>query len=112
MGHGTYRPALAHGTPSPYAHLRQYVVSNTLGSAPDSAVTVVGGGRLAAAVLPELDELIVKSYPVVAGAGIPVFGGEFDPTTFRVNRRESFPNDVTITWFTVPRQGRSDTVAR
>ncbi|MGA4847924.1 dihydrofolate reductase family protein [Streptomyces sp. G5(2025)] len=125
MGHGTYRPALAHGTPSPYAHLRQYVVSNTLGSAPDPTVTVVGGdplslirdlkrqegkdiwlcggGRLAAALLPELDELIVKSYPVVAGTGIPVFDGEFSPTAFRVTRREPFPNDVTITWFAARR---------
>ncbi|MFD4630427.1 dihydrofolate reductase family protein [Streptomyces sp. NPDC058284] len=121
MGHGTYRQALAHGTPSPYAHLRQYVLSSTLGAAPDPAVTVTaddpltlvrdlkrqqgkdiwlcGGGRVAAALLPELDELIVKSYPVVAGAGVPVFAGEFDPTRFRVTARETFANDVLMTWF-------------
>lgn len=121
MGSGTYRPALEHGMPSPYAHLRQYVVSSTLGPSPDPAVTVVGGdplalvrelkqqegkdiwlcggGKLAAALLPELDELIVKSYPVVAGAGIPLFDGEFDPKRFRVSARESFPNEVMITWF-------------
>ncbi|QEU95412.1 dihydrofolate reductase family protein [Streptomyces kanamyceticus] len=121
MGHGTYRPALEHGLPSPYAHLRQYVVSSTLGSAGDPAVSVIGGdplpvvqdlkrqdgkdiwlcggGRLAGALLPEIDELIIKSYPVVAGSGIPLFDGEFDPTRFRVTGRESFPNDVMITWF-------------
>ncbi|MFF3646451.1 dihydrofolate reductase family protein [Streptomyces sp. NPDC002564] len=121
MGHGTYRQALAHGTPSPYAHLRQYVLSRTPGAAPDPAVTVTGGdplalvrelkrqpgqdiwlcggGQVAAALLPELDELVIKSYPVVAGAGIPVFDGTFDPTRFRVTARESFPNDVTMTWF-------------
>ncbi|WP_055565038.1 dihydrofolate reductase family protein [Streptomyces atriruber] len=121
MGHNTYRQALAHGTPSPYAHLRQFVLSNSLGTAPDPAVTVAagdplalvrdlkrqqgqdiwlcGGGRVAAALLPELDELIVKSYPVVAGAGIPVFDGQFDPTRFRVTARESFDNDVLMTWF-------------
>ncbi|WP_369212839.1 dihydrofolate reductase family protein [Streptomyces flavofungini] len=121
MGRGTYRQALDHGTPSPYAHLRQYVVSSSLGPAPDPAVTVIaddalarvralkagegqdiwlcGGGGLAAALLPELDELIVKSYPVVAGAGTPLFGGAFRPTRFRVSGRETFPNDVSMTWF-------------
>ncbi|MFI0775235.1 dihydrofolate reductase family protein [Streptomyces sp. NPDC021212] len=122
MGLGAYRPALDAGITSPYAHLRQYVVSTTLGPSPDPAVTVVdgdplalarglkreegqdiwlcGGGRLAGALLPEIDRLIVKSYPVVAGAGIPAFRGEFDPTVFRVTDRESFDNGVTVTWFT------------
>ncbi|MET7360189.1 hypothetical protein ABZS76_17305 [Streptomyces sp. NPDC005562] len=54
---------------------------------------------MAAALLPELDELIVKSYPVVAGAGVPVFAGEFDPTRFRVTAREEFPSGVLMTWF-------------
>ncbi|MFI9230190.1 dihydrofolate reductase family protein [Streptomyces rimosus] len=122
MGLGTYRPALDAGLTSPYAHLRQYVVSSTLAQDVDPAVTVVredpvalvrglkreegrdiwlcGGGRLAGVLLPEIDELIIKSYPVVAGAGIPVFDGEFDPTLFAVAERTSFANDVTITRFT------------
>ncbi|KAA6223577.1 dihydrofolate reductase [Streptomyces albofaciens JCM 4342] len=121
MGLGTYRPALDAGLTSPYAHLRQYVVSSTLAHDIDPAVTVVredpvalvrglkreegrdiwlcGGGRLAGVLLPEIDELIIKSYPVVAGAGIPVFDGEFGPTLFSVAERTSFPNDVTITRF-------------
>ncbi|KOT54087.1 MULTISPECIES: dihydrofolate reductase family protein [Streptomyces] len=122
MGLGTYRPALDAGLTSPYAHLRQYVVSSTLAQDVDPAVTVVredpvalvrglkreegrdiwlcGGGRLAGVLLPEIDELIIKSYPVVAGAGTPVFDGEFDPTLFAVAERTSFANDVTITRFT------------
>ncbi|MFB8034571.1 dihydrofolate reductase family protein [Streptomyces sp. NPDC056004] len=121
MGLGSYRPALQAGLTSPYAHLRQYVVSSTLAPDTDPAVTVVGkdplalvrdlkqeegqdiwlcgGGLLAGALLPEIDELIVKSYPVVAGTGIPVFDGEFDPTLFKVADRTSFANDVTITRF-------------
>ena len=121
MGLGTYRPALDAGITSPYAHLRQYVVSTTLAAAPDPGVTVVdtdplalvrdlkreegqdiwlcGGGRLAGTLLPELDRLIVKSYPVVAGSGIPAFHGEFNPTAFRVTDREPFDNGVTVTWF-------------
>ncbi|WP_128381129.1 dihydrofolate reductase family protein [Streptomyces cavernae] len=122
MGLGTYRPGLEAGFTSPYAHLRQYVVSSTLAPDIDPAVTVVakdplalvrelkqeegkdiwlcGGGVLAGQLLPEIDELIIKSYPVVAGSGIPVFSGEFDPTLFRVTDRTSFDNDVTVTWFT------------
>lgn len=127
MGLGSYRPALDAGITSPYAHLRQYVVSSTLAPDTDPAVTVVradplalvrdlkgeageragqerdiwlcGGGRLAGALLPEIDELIIKSYPVVAGAGIPVFDGEFDPTVFDVTDRDSFDNGVTVTHF-------------
>ena len=121
MGLGSYRPALQAGLTSPYAHLRQYVVSSTLAPDTDPSVTVVGedplalvrdlkqeegqdiwlcgGGLLAGALLPEIDELIIKSYPVVAGTGIPVFDGEFDPTLFKVADRTSFTNDVTITRF-------------
>jgi dihydrofolate reductase len=122
MGLGTYRAVLDAGITSPYTHLRQYVVSSTLGAGPDPAVTVVkdspldlvrklkaeegkdiwlcGGGRLAGSLLPEIDRLIIKSYPVVAGAGVPAFDGAFDPTLFTVTERRSFANDVTATWFT------------
>ncbi|MFD6281157.1 dihydrofolate reductase family protein [Streptomyces sp. NPDC060209] len=122
MGLGAYRPGLDAGFTSPYAHLRQYVVSSTLAPDTDPAVTVVakdplalvrdlkqeegqdiwlcGGGLLAGALLPEIDELIIKSYPVVAGSGIPAFSGEFDPTLFDVADRNSFDNDVTVTRFT------------
>lgn len=121
MGTATYRVVLDAGVTSPYAHLRQYVVSTTLGASPDPAVTVVdgdplalvralkqedgqdvwlcGGGRLAGALLPEIDKLVVKSYPVVAGAGVPAFDGAFDPTPFTVTDRTTFPSGVTMTWF-------------
>lgn len=103
MGRGTYDPGLAQGLTSPYAHLRQYVVSNSLES-PDPAVTVVadpvatvrelkneagldiwlaGGGGLAGALRDEIDELVVKVYPVVAGDGVRLFSGGFRPTALR-----------------------------
>ncbi|WP_335939140.1 dihydrofolate reductase family protein [Streptomyces sp. PTD5-9] len=124
MGLGSYRPALDHGITSPYAHLRQYVVSSTLDPEIDPAVTVVpgdplalvrelkreegadldiwlcGGGRLAGALLPEIDELLLKTYPVVAGAGVPVVDGVFDPTAFDVAERTAFPNGTTLTHLT------------
>lgn len=121
MGLGSYRPGLDAGFTSPYAHLRQYVVSSTLAPDTDPAVTVVaedplglvrglkreegqdiwlcGGGLLAGVLMPEIDELIVKSYPVVAGSGIPVVNGEFDPTLLGVADRTSFDNGVTVTGF-------------
>ena len=102
MGRATYEPALAVGITSPYAPLRQLVVSSTLDDPPDAEVEIVrddpvgavralkaepgrdvllvGGGRLAGTVLEEIDELVVKLYPVVAGAGVPVFTAPFTPT--------------------------------
>lgn len=124
QGLGSYRAALDAGITSPYAHLRQYVVSSTLEPDIDPAVTVVpgdplalvrelkreegtgmdvwlcGGGKLAGAVLPEIDELVLKSYPVVAGAGIPAFDGTFDPTVFDIAERTAFANGVTLTRLT------------
>jgi len=111
QGRTTYQPALDAGVPSPYAHLRQLVVSSTL-SSPDPAVEIVagdpvarvrelkaeeglgvylaGGARLAGALYEEIDELVVKQYPIMLGTGIPMISGEFglrslartDVTTF------------------------------
>ncbi|MEV0299309.1 dihydrofolate reductase family protein [Nocardia sp. NPDC050710] len=122
MGRGTYEPALAVDVTSPYAHLRQYIVSSTLGPIDDPAVEVVehdpvglvqglkkeegldiwlcGGGKLAAALFDEIDELVIKSYPVVAGTGIPGFTGEFRPTLFTPTARREFSSGAQTTWFT------------
>lgn len=101
MGRGTYEPALRAGITSPYPQLDQYVFSSTLDPSTDPAVTVVdddpiayvrklkdqpgrdiwlcGGGALAAAVRSEIDEFVVKLNPVIAGGGIPLIAGPFDP---------------------------------
>ncbi len=112
MGRRTYDPALQIGVTSPYAHLRQVVVSRTLES-PDPAVTVVredpvaavralkeeetgldvylaGGGQLAGVLLDEIDSLVVKLYPVVAGTGRTAFGDRFAPTLFDLDEVRSF----------------------
>ena len=102
MGRATYAPALSVGITSPYAPLRQLVVSSTLDDPPDAEVEIVrddpvavvralkaepgrdlllvGGARLAGTLLAEIDELVVKLYPVVAGAGVPLFAAPFTPT--------------------------------
>lgn len=122
MGRGTYEPALAIGVASPYAHLKQYVVSSTLNQVDDPAVEVVthdpvgivrrlkraegmdiwlcGGGTLAGTLLGEIDELIIKSYPVVAGSGVPAISGGFRPTAFTPTQRREFSNGAQVTWFT------------
>ncbi|MEV0167042.1 dihydrofolate reductase [Nonomuraea fuscirosea] len=124
MGRGSYEPGLAAGVTSPYAHLRQYVVSSTIKSIDDPAVKLVpgdplglvrrlkqedglniylcGGGNLAAQLLPEIDELIVKCYPVVAGAGIPAFHGGFAPATFTLTGTRTFGNGTVLMTYRRP----------
>lgn len=103
QGRATYEPALAEGITSPYAHLEQYVVSTSLADPGDPRVHVVadpvatvrelksrdgggiwlaGGSRLAGSLFGEIDELIVKVYPLVLGSGKPMFEGDVDPTRF------------------------------
>ncbi|MCE7003773.1 dihydrofolate reductase family protein [Kibdelosporangium philippinense] len=120
MGLGTYLPGVADGMTSPWANLEQYVVSTSLAEIEDPAVTLVrdplplvrelkhrdgkdiwlaGGGKLAGALLAEIDQLVIKSYPVLAGAGIPVVSGEFQPTQFTPTEHQSFDNGAYVTWF-------------
>ena len=104
MGRATYEPALKLGITSPYAHLKQYVFARSLAPSDDPAVEVVsgdpvafvrdlkhqpgrdiwlcGGGQLAGHLLPEVDELIVKVNPIVAGSGIPLADRSFDLQRF------------------------------
>ncbi|WP_433713113.1 dihydrofolate reductase family protein [Nocardia sp. CA-084685] len=122
MGRGTYDPGLAIGLTSPYAHMRQYVVSSSIGRIDDPTVELVdsdpvglvrrlkqedgmdiwlaGGGKLAAQLLGEIDELVIKSYPVVAGTGTPALAGEFNPTLFAPTKRTEFGNGTQVTWLT------------
>ncbi|OKJ05564.1 dihydrofolate reductase family protein [Kitasatospora sp. CB01950] len=122
MGLGTYRPAYDHGITSPYPHLKQYVVSSTLPEPTDPAITVVradplglvrelkqqpgdgdiwlcGGGLLAGALLPEIDELLWKRYPVIAGTGIPALAGDFHPRPFTPTETLAFSNGATLTTY-------------
>jgi dihydrofolate reductase len=118
MGRMTYQPALDIGVTSPYAHLRQYVVSRTLGASEDPAVEIVsddplgriqklkiepgkgiwlcGGGNLAYQLLDEIDELVLKLYPIVIGSGIPLFAGDFGPHFFTLADRTVYGNGVAL----------------
>ncbi|MFE2725729.1 dihydrofolate reductase family protein [Kitasatospora sp. NPDC059327] len=118
MGRGSYEPGLAAGLTSPYAHLRQIVVSRSLTTSPDPAVEVTaadpldlvrrlkreeglgiylcGGGDLAGQLLPEIDELIVKLYPVAVGSGVPLFRADFAPHTFALAGTRAFSNGAVV----------------
>lgn len=121
MGRGTYEPGVEAGVTSPYAHLHQYVFSTTLTS-PDPAVTVIptdpvqavrdlknapgdgiwlaGGGKLAATLLPEIDELIVKTYPFVLGSGISLFAGPVTPTHLALTDTHTLKSGATLHTYT------------
>ncbi|WP_329490706.1 dihydrofolate reductase family protein [Kitasatospora sp. NBC_01246] len=118
MGRASYEPGLAAGLSSPYAHLRQIVVSRSLTSSPDPAVEVTaeepldlvrrlkqeeglgiylcGGGDLAGQLLPEIDELIVKLNPVAVGSGIPLFRAGFSPNAFTLVDTRVLANGVLV----------------
>ncbi|MEY9211993.1 dihydrofolate reductase family protein [Thermobifida halotolerans] len=122
QGRRTYEPALAAGITSPYAHLRQYVVSRSMTRSPDPAVRIVsgdaleavralkaedglgvylaGGAALAGALLPEIDELVVKLYPVVAGSGVPLFTADFSPRHFALAGSRVFDSGVVVLTYT------------
>src|SRR5690606_14518428 len=100
QGRASYDLALKEGITSPYAHLREYVASRTLGESPDPNVEIIaddltgrvralkaedsaydiylcGGAGLAGALADEIDEIIIKTYPIVQGAGMPMFDTGF-----------------------------------
>ncbi|WP_067544741.1 dihydrofolate reductase family protein [Nocardia crassostreae] len=96
MGRKTHDFGVRTGTSSPYAHLRQFVVSRSLREAPDPDVELIsddplarvrdlkrekglgiwlcGGGDLAQTLMPEIDQVFLKLYPIVLGKGRPLFG--------------------------------------
>ncbi|WDZ84565.1 dihydrofolate reductase family protein [Micromonospora cathayae] len=118
MGRGTYEPALRVGITNPYAHLAQYVFSRTLPPADYPDVTVVaddpvgylrdlksrpggdiwlcGGGQLAGLLLPEVDELVVKLHPIVAGEGVPLAARRFDPARFTLVDTRPFDSGLVM----------------
>jgi len=119
MGRATYEPALQAGITSPYAHLDQHVVSTTLPADIDPAVQVgrdpvqlvrrlkaepgagiwlAGGGRLAGALVDEIDVLVLKRYPIVLGSGIPLFAsGTARARPFTVVDEHTVAGDTRVT---------------
>lgn len=97
MGWRTYALGLPMGAECPYAHLRQIVFSRAhLDAAVPSGVELVGddprvfvedlksqaggdiwlcgGSQLAGALIGLVDRVVIKTYPVALGRGLPLFG--------------------------------------
>jgi dihydrofolate reductase len=118
MGRTTYDIGRKVGLTSPYPHLRQFVVSSSMTERPDPAVEVIGqdvvgrvralkaeqgkdvwlagGGQLAALVVDEIDELILKVNPVVLGAGVPLFDGPVGPRPATPTGHKVYPNGFAL----------------
>ncbi|MFC9745890.1 dihydrofolate reductase family protein [Streptomyces niveus] len=117
QGRRSYELALDIGVTSPYAHMRQLVASRTLTS-PDPAVEIVsgdiaalvrelkreeglgiylcGGANLAAELFDEVDELVVKTYPLILGSGMPMFGTKYAQTEFALESNRTFGNGAVV----------------
>ncbi len=103
-GRHSYEIGLAAGLTNAYPHLRHIVFSRSMAGSPDPDVEViqsdpvqfvrelksapgkdiwlVGGGRIAATLLPEIDRLVLKQNPFVIGSGVPLVDGPFTSNHF------------------------------
>ncbi|MFB7218169.1 dihydrofolate reductase family protein [Streptomyces sp. NPDC056227] len=119
QGRGSYQLALDVNITSPYAQLRELVASRTMKESPDPNVELVsgdvvgrvrelkaeesglgiwlcGGSQLAGELLDEIDELVIKTYPLVYGSGMPMFGSDFADTEFMLDSVAVFDNGVLV----------------
>lgn len=120
-GRTSYEVGLAAGITNAYPHLRHVVFSTTMGHSRDRTVElvatdpsdtarglkaeggldiwVVGGGKLAHALLPEIDRLILKQHASVIGSGTPMFDGPFQTHLFRPTELRQLDSGVRILSF-------------
>ncbi|MEV5726428.1 dihydrofolate reductase family protein [Streptomyces pharetrae] len=119
QGRGSYDLALREGITSPYAHLREYVASRTLTESPDPNVEIVaddlvgrvralkaedsplgiylcGGAQIAGELIDEVDEIVIKTYPLVYGSGMPMFGSGFAATEFALESVRGLNNGMVV----------------
>ncbi|MCX4819300.1 dihydrofolate reductase family protein [Streptomyces sp. NBC_01142] len=118
QGRVSYDIALDGKVTSPYAHLREYVASRSIKDSPDLHVEIVsgdvvakirelkredglgiylcGGASLAGQLKDEVDELVIKTYPVVLGSGMPMFAAEFEISDFTLDSVRTFDNGVLV----------------
>ena len=111
MGRSTYDVGLPHGLTSPYSDLDQIVFSTSmdrtldervrlevsdpariveeLKAQPGLGIWLCGGGRLAGALLDQIDILTIKRQPLVMGGGRPMITGTFSPQHFELVDRET-----------------------
>lgn len=119
QGRASYDLALKEGITSPYAHLSEYVASRTLTESPDPNVEIIstdlvgrvrelkaedsafdiylcGGAAVAGELVDEVDELVIKTYPVIMGTGMPMFASGFQVSEFVPESVRTFGNGVVV----------------
>lgn len=120
QGRGSYQVGIDAGVLSPYGHLREYVATRTLKESPHPNVRLIhddvigkvrelkaeegelgiwlcGGAQLAGLLADEIDELVIKTYPVLFGSGMPMFAGrKYDSTRFDLVENRTFGNGVVV----------------
>ncbi|MET9729981.1 dihydrofolate reductase family protein [Streptomyces sp. NPDC006458] len=119
QGRGSYEVGLREGITSPYAHLREYVASRSMTQSPDPHVEIIsgdlvarvrelkaedsrfdiylcGGSAVAGELLDEIDELVVKTYPMVYGSGMPMFAEGLSLTHFALDSVRTFDNGILV----------------
>ncbi|MYT39435.1 dihydrofolate reductase [Streptomyces sp. SID8356] len=119
QGRGSYQLALDIDVTSPYGHMREFVASRSLTESPDPNVELIsedmvgrvrelkaeqgglgiwlcGGSRLAGELIDEIDELVIKTYPLVYGSGMPMFGSGFAADAFTLEGVRTFGNGVLV----------------
>ncbi|RVU17262.1 dihydrofolate reductase [Streptomyces antnestii] len=131
QGRASYQLGLDAGMTSPYGHLREYVATRSIEKSPDPNVELVaddlvgkirelkaedgefdiwlcGGATLAGELADEVDELVLKTYPVILGSGMPMFRSGFAVTEFEPTRNRTFGNGVTVRTYSRKRPGLPD----
>ncbi|MFD6892076.1 dihydrofolate reductase family protein [Streptomyces sp. NPDC059957] len=126
MGRGTYEPGLKLGLTSPYGHMReQYVVSRSLTTTLDPAVRLIdgdlvekvralkaedglgiwlcGGADLAGQLIDEIDEFVVKTYPVFVGTGMPMSRAGFGARPLELTGVQALGGGQVVTSYAVTR---------
>lgn len=114
MGRKTYEVGLKDGISNPYSQMKQYVVSQALKETPDPNVEMIpsdpvafirdlktqpgediwlcGGGSLATALFPEIDEMLLKVHPILLGSGVPLFSGVIPLTSLELTANKLYSN--------------------
>ncbi|CAL9556459.1 dihydrofolate reductase family protein [Streptomyces sp. enrichment culture] len=118
QGWASYELGLREGMTRPYAQLREYVASRTRQS-PDPHVEIIsedlvgkvrelkaedsefdiylcGGATVAGELFDEIDELVIKTYPIVYGAGMPMFSTAHSLTDFALDSVRALANGVVV----------------